>query len=150
MMDLDARIAETVHRAITRRTFLQRAMRWGLVAGVALSSPFTLFQGRAAAGSCSPGGVISTYGCLCADTQGCAGCNTNGCAGSLRERCNAWETPDVNGQYCWCSLVCCNGGNRGFYSCCDCWSGGTDDGHCLHAHGGTACVCKHFHFMENC
>lgn len=142
------RVAHRIHRTVTRREFIQRATRWGLFTGIALAAPFTIFQGRAWAGTCGPGGVVGTYGCLCASTQSCSSCSTSGCGASLRPRCNAWTTPNPQGNYCWCSLTCCTGGKRGFYACCDCWQGGSGD--CGVSGGSTACVCKHYHFLEFC
>jgi hypothetical protein len=128
-------------RAISRRRFLHNLARWGLGAGVALSTPFTLFQGRAQASTCSVSGAVSTWGCSCnPDTALCSsGCSSGTCGGSLRKRCNYWTTAEADGNYCWCSLTCCRGNClKGYYVCCDCWSGGS--GGCDSGTG--PCVCR--------
>jgi hypothetical protein len=144
--DVGDRAAVAISRSITRRKFLSRGMRAGLVTGVALSGPLAFFEGRAEAANCSKYGHVSTWGCTCASTPSCSGCSGGNCAGSLRKRCNYWTQPNSQSQYCWCSLTCCVGANHtgcyGYYTCCDCWTGGS--GTCSQSGGHSTCICKSF------
>lgn len=140
MTGVDDQIAASFSRAVTRRRFLQRAMGATLVFGTSASAA-GLFAKSARAGACGVGHV-ATWGCFCASTQTCPGGNAD-CAG-LRRRCDAWTTF----PYCWCSLVCCIGSGRGYYSCCDCWTAGS--GGCGCACGGAPCIAKHRHITAIC
>lgn len=137
MRELEDQLASGFSRAVTRSKFVRTVMRTALVAGTAASGGL-LFSNTARAGSCGAG-VVGTWGCFCAGTATCPGGGTD--CGSHRRRCDYWP----NSPYCWCSLTCCYANGSGFYSCCDCWNGGS--GGCLTAGGGTKCVAKHFHFI---
>lgn len=134
---LDDRMSVGFSRAVTRRTFLQKTMRWGVVAGGTLAG--VVYRSRpAAAASCQPGGAVSDWGCYCAGTIPCGSdrCTSPGntCTGGAEPRCTYWSSP-----YCWCSLNCCIKPIYGRFSCCDCWKYG-DNGSCLS--GNTRCICK--------
>lgn len=137
-LDLDDIIAAAFSRAVTRRTLLQRTIRWTLGAGVAASTAWRL-TGTARAQSCGIG-QTNEFGCYCASTMGCGSgkcCfdTQNGCCNGATPRCTHWMTQ----PYCWCSITCCIGSHTGYYSCCDCWQSGT--GGCGSANGRTACIC---------
>lgn len=141
---IDDKIALTLSRAVTRRTMLQRTMRWTLAAGAAVGTSLKV-TGVAEAGGC--GGRESTHwGCYCASTPSCSVsrcCQSQSvsCCGGADPRCDYW------GAYCWCSPKCCLKPSYGYYSCCDCWNYG-NNGTC--SSGNTRCVCKHRHFLREC
>jgi hypothetical protein len=148
--DLGDLVLVRMSRSITRRKFLMRAMRGGLVVGAALSGPLTFMTGRADAAVCSANGTVTTWGKTCnTGTPSCSGCSDGKCVSPLRKRCTYWKQGNVeDGQYCWCSTTGCAGSCRGYYTCCDCWSGGS--GGCGTAGGGTSCACKEFHAVGCC
>jgi len=131
---LDDRIVIGFSRMITRKTLLSRAARGVLAFGAAASTSLW-FADVASAWTCSPGGPVGTWGNYCAGTASCPSCNSdNSCTG--RQRCTYWGSS----PYCWCSLTSCINTYESFYSCCDCWNGGSGD--CATAGGGTKCTCK--------
>lgn len=147
MSDLDQKLAVAVSRAITRRGFMHKTMRWTLAAGIGAATSWR-FMGAAAAGGCQPGGTYDRWGCYCAGTMGCGAdkCCPNQnvpCCNGAQGRCDFWR----QSPYCWCSLRCCVNGKRGYYSCCDCWKFGRGSSGC--GSGNTKCVCKHRHITSN-
>lgn len=145
------KLAVGFSRAVTRRTFLQRAGRTALGVGVATFAPLTIFQGRAEGAVCGPGGVVGSWGCSCAPTLTCpTGTCSNGNCSGIRKRCTYWTTPNSQGNYCWCSLTCCNACNgKGYHTCCDCWNGGGTKG-CGIADNQAKCVCKTYVHVGCC
>lgn len=136
--DTGDEIAVTFSRAVTRRGFLQKTMRWTYAFAAAASTGLFFPRFASADPSCKYGVDHST--CYCANTMGCGSSNCNGtsCVGTAAERCNSWN--GLGGPHCWCSETCCLGNkiNKGYFSCCDCWKiAGTD---CLH--GTTPCICS--------
>lgn len=111
-------------------------MRMALVTGGALAGALQ-WPSSASAVRCTFS--VGTWGCYCASTPFCGDsyCNSDVCTNGASRRCDYW----TSAPYCWCSLCCDLGtGNRGAYSCCDCWKYG---GSCQSgAGGGTKCVCK--------
>lgn len=145
MPDLGDRLAAATSRGITRRKMLRRSAEAAVATGILVSSPFTFFQRKAAASTCSVYGQVGTFGCNCAsDTSTCAAgsCSSGNCVSPARKRCNYWTTGESgSGNFCWCSLTCCHGGfERAYYTCCDCWAGGS--GAC--GSGTNPCVCKQY------
>jgi hypothetical protein len=137
--DVGDRIAIGVSRVMTRRRFFGNTLRTSLALGGALATPWVMFdQRRAEAASCGPTKQYSRP-CDCASTAACpsVNCYDGGCNG-IRKRCNAWTSADSTGNYCWCSPQCCYSCVRGYYVCCDCWTGGS--GSC--ATGSGACICS--------
>jgi len=134
-------------RAITRRRFMARTMRWGLGAGAALSN-FVVFADEARAITCPR--ISTNWGCYCASTPSCGSnkCKSNGnckITAGADPRCNYWGSPA--GTYCWCSPNCCVFQLYGYYSCCDCWKYG-DNGSC--GSGNTACICVQRILLREC
>lgn len=139
--DHEDRVAVLFSRAITRSRFLQKGLRYGVALGAATTG--TLFGARVArAGSCGVG-VRSDWGCYCASTMTCPGGPAD-CAPDFRRRCTRW----TSFPYCWCSLTCCYPFGFGYYSCCDCWTGGSGD--CGTPSSGEPCVAKHLHIGASC
>jgi hypothetical protein len=140
-----------VGRGINRRRFLRGAMRAGLVVGGSLAAPVFLGQQRAWAANCSvygPTDPRQVWGTVCASTQGCGSSNcSNGNCDGIRRRCNYWSSPNTQGNFCWCSRKHCRDANLyGYYTCCDCWLGGSGD--C--SVGTGPCICKQFHCTGCC
>lgn len=137
-VDTGDRVAVAFSRAVTRRGFLQKTMRWTFALAAA-SSTSLVFPRFAAAISCKYGTwwPPNTSGCYCNNTPGCGSgnCNETSCVGTGGQRCTFWS--GIGSPYCWCSKVCCLGVNQGYFSCCDCWRYQGSD--CLH--GTTACIC---------
>lgn len=148
MTAIEETIAERVSRAVTRRTLLQRTMRWTLGVGAAAATTWRFTDAAYAAG-CGAPGQIGTWGCYCSGTPGCGSgkcCfdTANACCGGAVPRCDYWTLQ----PYCWCSLTCCIGSSKGYYSCCDCWPiGGAP---CSQSNGRTACMCGHRHITGSC
>lgn len=143
MQDLDDKIAIGFRKAVTRRTLIQRCMRWSLAAGTAMSMSLK-FAADAEASNCSRYGVRSDWGCYCAPTQSCQStiCNSGNVAAN-HKRCNAWPLQNSAGQYCWCSQSCVHTpGILAHYVCCDGWReerSGCNDGYLR-----TPCICRWF------
>lgn len=136
--DTGDEIAIKFSRAITRRRFLQRTMRWSFALAAA-SSTSLVFPRLAKAVSCNYGTwwPPGTSGCYCNSTPGCgsSNCSSGNCVGTAGARCDFWN--GKGSPHCWCSKDCCLGVNHGYFICCDCWQHkGTD---CLH--GTTKCIC---------
>jgi hypothetical protein len=130
-------------RSISRRRFLHDLARWGLGAGVVLATGFN-FPLRAQAASCSKVGVVSTWGSQCNNTTLCGSACSSGNCNTLRKRCTQWTSAESNGNYCWCSQTACRSGCRkGYYVCCDCWTGGS--GGCGTGTSQQRCICRHLH-----
>jgi hypothetical protein len=157
MSDLGERIAVGLSRTVSRRSFLERLMRGGLVTGVIVASSLEFMMGTAEAANCSANGVdtVDGWGDQCkTSTPSCGSvggtCSSGKCSGSTRKRCSFWTVGNSNdGQYCWCSTTGCHSGMKGHYTCCDCWAGGHSGG-CGTANGDTACACKQFHQTSTC
>ena len=128
-------------RRLTRRRFISRGALVLVGAGTVLAHPLSMFRPDAASAFTGCDFIADTWGCYCAGTAGCGSCSGEGCSG--RKRCNYWTGAGSNGNYCWCSSVCYNGSLLGYYSCCDCWSGGS--GGCSTSGGGSACICRTWH-----
>jgi hypothetical protein len=144
---MEDRLAVSFTRAVTRRTFLQRTMRWTLTAGAAISGALT-FAPRASAARCQ---FTSTkWGCYCnlgTPTCGSGKCDNDYCVNGAVARCNYW----TSFPYCWCSTNCCIGSHTGYFSCCDCWGGGFHDPctpRC--ACGYTPCICGYRTWTGTC
>jgi len=147
---LDDRIATSFTRAVTRRTFLQRSVRWTLAAGGVISASLT-FAPRAKAARCQF--TDTEYGCYCnLSTPTCGSirsgtCSDDYCVNGAVARCTRW----TSFPYCWCSTNCCIGSHKGYFSCCDCWGGGFKDScnpRC--ACGYTPCLCGIRVFTSTC
>lgn len=120
-MQLDDRITAGFRKAVTRRTLLQRCLRFTLAAGTATALTMR-WPSSAYASNCSYYGAVASWGCYCASTPECPGsiCNDRGNVIAYHKRCDAWEQPNSRGQYCWCSQTCHHGGPYiGHYVCCD-------------------------------
>jgi hypothetical protein len=148
MSNVDDRIAEGFRRTISRRALLSKAMRMTFVVGAGTAGALWQADVASAAncgyyGHCGTGGC--GYGCVCNPQRawcGFSGCSNGNCAGgTYRPRCDAWHNANNEGNYCWCSDTCYNGSTLGFYTCCDCWSGGS--GGC--GSGTSKCLCPQFH-----
>jgi hypothetical protein len=150
MSDTGTELAVRVSRAITRRRFLERAMRTALVAG--MSGTALILGAGSAEGSKCVYGHSGAWGNVCNPaTAGCGGsnCSTGKCSGNARNRCDYWgRSVTATKPYCWCSDTCCHNGVRGHYVCCDCWVGG-HSGDCLTGNGDTKCLCQHLHLTNN-
>lgn len=149
----EERLTSAFGRLVSRRRLFRNTMRGSLIVGGALAGPFGLFVGRAEAAGCSTYGSVGTWGCFCANTASCGSgrcTDTGGCGGSgARKRCNYWTQPEASSNYCWCSLYCTQGGQLyGYYTCCDCWTGGS--GNCSQSGGSSPCVCKRFVCLRGC
>jgi hypothetical protein len=79
----------------------------------------------------------------CPSNKCCMSKNPPCCKGA-RPRCDYW----TSSPYCWCSYSCCLNNYYGYYSCCDCWTGGS--GNCEQSGGTSPCVCKHRHLIREC
>jgi len=133
----DDRLVARFRKMVTRRSLLQRTMRWTLATGMAASASLK-FAADAEASNCSAIGVVSSWGCYCAPTQRCpSNLCSNGNVVAYHKRCTAWTVPNSKGQYCWCSQTCYQGSSLGHYVCCD---GYVERGSgCRRS--GTHCIC---------
>lgn len=150
------RLVQGYRSQVTRRSFLQKTLRWGLVAGTTLST-LVLEGGRASAATCSVVGMVPNFGNQCetstppCDAVHASHCNNGNCANTARPRCDYWGPQgtggpggEPNGQYCWCSTIGCHNGFKGHWTCCDCWDG-PGSGVCGNKNGDISCACKQFH-----
>lgn len=138
-MDVGDTFTSAVAKALNRRQVLQNTMRAVLAAGMGTSLAAFGPVGDASAATCGVG-AVARWGCSCAGTQSCSGCSNGYCSGTLRPRCTDWPLGS-SGNACWCSLTCDYSCTRGYYSCCDCWTGGS--GGC--GSGTGACICRQYH-----
>jgi hypothetical protein len=151
MNELEDRVAVAFSRTITRSRLFQGAMRWTLGLGTAAATSWS-FTGKASASGCGSGGQVGYWGCYC--SLGFPGCGSgkccfdtqNACCGGAVPNCSTWSPL----PYCWCSLNCCIGSSKGYYSCCDCWSYGDGDGHCDTGGGATWCICGYRILTGSC
>lgn len=147
----EERVTSRFGRLVSRRRLFRNALRGGLVVGGALAAPLGLFEGRAQAAGCSVYGHVSTWGCFCAGTASCGAsrCTASGGCSGVRKRCTFWTQGEASTNYCWCSLTCNQGGQLlGYYTCCDCWTGGS--GSCSQSGGSSPCICKDFKCLRGC
>ncbi len=139
-------LAVRMSRAITRRHFLERGMRTGLVVGMSASA-VVLRAWSAEGANCGTYGMPGTWKDVCNPQRvrcGTMNCNDGNCVNGARRRCDYWfNGPNVTGKYCWCSDTACHGGVLGHYTCCDCWLGTT--GNCDQANGDAKCLCQQLH-----
>jgi len=141
LQDLDDRLAVAFRKAVTRRTLLQRCMRFTLATGTAVSLSWKWGVGNAYASNCSYYGTRGTS-CYCASTPDCgASLCSNGNVVAYHKRCNAWTQPNSAGQYCWCSERCWTGSppRWGHYVCCDGWKQAHSG--CNYSSGRSPCIC---------
>jgi hypothetical protein len=129
-MTMVERVGEGLARQLNRRQTLKRAAVavFGAVAAWTVEG----FRGNGAlAQHCG----IVTDNCTCTPPQGqyCNGLDPSFCAGAA---CSAGCYYDESYRYagaCWCSAICqYNGGESGYYQCCDC--------NCY----GQLCACREF------
>jgi hypothetical protein len=140
------RVAVGFSRAVTRRSVLKRSMVAIAATGAAVAAPLRFGERRAsAAGTCAH--YQNRFGTTCAGSS----CGSNRCTSdggcdldSTRKRCDTWDVPEDNGNYCWCSSGSCfYPGFYGWYLCCDCWIGAYNNGFdCGTSGGQTRCACK--------
>lgn len=149
------RFAEALHGAVTRRSFIEKGLRWGLVVGGSSAAWLAAMTGKAEAANCSFTGHVDNWGTSCASTPKCGSANCQpdgGCGGGsgIRKRCNYWvvATGDDN-NYCWCSKKSCRNGEHGWYLCCDCWQG-PGGGGCGAQNGDDPCICKTWKTDHSC
>jgi hypothetical protein len=129
-MTMVERAGEALARQLNRRQTVKRAAvaLFGMVAAWTVEG----FRGNGAlAQEC---GYV-TGDCVCAPPEGlyCTAMDPSFCAGSA---CSGGCYYDESYRYagaCWCSATCdFNGGESGYYHCCDC--------NCY----GTLCACREF------
>ena len=142
-----SRLAEALHGVVTRRAFIEKSVRWGLVVGGSTAAWIGAMTGEAKAANCSYYGHVSTWGTDCASTARCGPqhCQPDGGCGvgtGTRKRCNYWTVPSGDdNNYCWCSQKSCRGGEHGWFLCCDCWQG-PGGGACQNQNGDAPCICR--------
>lgn len=158
VMDLDSavlRIADSAARNLTRRDFLDRAGRMGLLAGLSMSGllwragPAQAQQDTPCACNCLdpnnqlPGPCGPTA--LCSNAQNCndqGNCKVSisGIRRRNNQSNNTWPGTDcagANDPNCWVEDCCAQG--QGVYRCCDCCTNGTNPPFCT----GSGCTNKH-------
>ena len=125
------RVGEGLARHLNRRQTLKRAVVavFGAVAAWTVEGP----RGKSAlAQQC---GFVTEGTCTCTPPEGlyCSELDPSFCAGSVCSgECYYDETYRYAGA-CWCSATCAyDGGESGYYHCCDC--------NCY----GTLCACREF------
>ena len=135
------RLTATFSRAVTRRTMLQRAMRWG-AASAAAGASLTRVGSAQAYARCQ---FHESSGCYCGPSPGCgtSKCYGDSCTNGAKGRCDAWTTL----PYCWCTAYCHYGQSYAYYSCCDCWKYG-NYGSC--GSGNTRCICWVWICLNHC
>lgn len=139
MEDLDDKIAVGFRKAVTRRTLIQRCMRWTLATGTAMSMSLK-WASSAEASNCSYYGAVPNWGCYCAATTRCqSGICDQGNLTSYHKRCTYWTQGNSVGQFCWCSQTCYQGSTLGHYVCCDGWKEAASG--CNNSAGRTPCIC---------
>ena len=130
-MTLVERVGEGLARRLNRRQTLKRAAVavFGSVAAWTVEG----FRGKSAlAQQC---GFVTEGNCSCSPPGGtyCSGIDPSFCAGSA---CSGGCAYDESYRYagaCWCSATCqYDGGESGYYHCCDC--------NCY----GQLCACREF------
>jgi hypothetical protein len=151
LRDLDDRITIGFRKAVTRRTVLQRSLRWTLAAGTAMSVSWKWWVSDAAASNCSYYGVRGSS-LYCATTGDCPYdvCTYRGNVISYHKRCDAWTHQTTQENYCWCSQSGWTGANPryGMYVCCDGWKQRSTNG-CAYSSGRTRCICAHWHMKAS-
>jgi hypothetical protein len=130
-MTMVDRVGEELARQLNRRQTLKRAAV--AVFGVVAAWTVEGFRGKSAlAQQC---GFVTEGDCTCNPPEGvyCSGLDESFCAGA---QCDGGCTYDESYRYagaCWCSATCrYEGGESGYYQCCDC--------DCY----GQLCACREF------
>ena len=124
------RVGEGLARQLNRRQTLKRAAVavFGAVAAWTVEG----FRGNGTlAQTCS----FVSDNCGCAPPGGvyCNGLDPSFCAGSACSGACYWDETYRYAGACWCSATCAyDGGQSGYYNCCDC--------NC----NGTQCACREF------
>ena len=124
------RVGEGLARQLNRRQTLKRAAVavFGAVAAWTVEG----FRGNGAlAQTCSF--VSDNCGCTPPGGVYCTGLDPSFCAGSACSGACYWDETFRYAGACWCSATCSyDGGQSGYYNCCDC-----------NCHG-TRCACREF------
>ncbi|MDF3041526.1 MAG: hypothetical protein K0Q71_4232 [Thermomicrobiales bacterium] len=125
------RVGEGLARQLNRRQTLKRAA----VAVFGAVAAWTVEGFRGRSGLAQQCGVVTEGTCSCTPPEGvyCSGLDESFCAGA---QCDGGCTYDESYRYagaCWCSATCrYEGGETGYYQCCDC--------DCY----GELCACREF------
>ena len=130
-MTLVERVGEGLARRLNRRQTLKRAA----VAVFGSVAAWTVEGFRGNSGLAQQCGFVTEGTCTCTPPEGlyCSGMDPSFCAGSACSGGCAYDETYRYAGACWCSATCqYDGGESGYYHCCDC--------NCF----GQLCACREF------